>query len=430
MILKNSKEKALYFYTPIILFIFLPFALITGPFLSDLSISIISIIFLIYCVKKKNFSYFQNKYFYFFLLFWLYLLLNSILININFDSLKISFFYFRFGIFSIAIATILSFDSRYLKYFFYSICICFFCLIIDSFYQYFNGKNLLGFVTPDKMRVSSFFGDEMILGSYVSRLYPLLLGLSLIYSVNNKIKINIIIIIILLLSYVVVFISGDRANFFYINFSLIFIILLFNNFLKLRILFILGIISLTIFVSYLNPIAKQRLIDRSLQQMNLFKTEKSSIIAQDKIIVFTEVHTHFYKSAYSIFLDNKLLGVGVKNYRKICKNQKYYKNTYSCSTHPHNTYLQLLAETGLVGFSFLIILLYFFSKMIIQHLKLKLKKSIFFTNFQICILSGLVIYLWPLVPTSSVFNNWTNIFIYLYFPFLLFSKQLKNDKYI
>lgn len=303
-------------------------------------------------------------------------------------------------------------------------------MIIDGFYQYFNGKNLLGFVTPDKMRVSSFFGDEMILGSYVSRLYPLFLGLSLIYSVKNKIKINIIITIILLLSYVIVFISGDRANFFYINFSLFFIILLFNNFLKIRILFIFGIISLIIFVSYLNPTAKERIIDRSLQQMNLIKNSNNNIIDKNKIYIFTEVHTNFYKSAYSIFLDNKLFGVGVKNFRKICKDKKYFKNIYSCSTHPHNTYLQLLAETGLIGFSFLMILLYLFSKMIIQHFKLKLKKSIFFTNFQICILSGLVIYLWPIVPTSSVFNNWTNIMIYLYFPFLIFSEKLKNDKYI
>ena len=27
-----------------------------------------------------------------------------------------------------------------------------------------------------------------------------------------------------------------------------------------------------------------------------------------------------------------------------------YKDVYSCTTHPHNTYMQLLAETGIIGF--------------------------------------------------------------------------------
>ena len=100
---KTNKEYFFFYKIPIFLFSLLPFFLVTGPFLSDLSISLISIIFLIYCYKKKNFSYFKNKYFYFFLIFWFYLIINSLLVNINLDSIKISFFFFRFGVFIIAV---------------------------------------------------------------------------------------------------------------------------------------------------------------------------------------------------------------------------------------------------------------------------------------------------------------------------------------
>ena len=82
MILKSKIDKYIFFNIPVILFSFLPLFLITGPFLSDLSISLISLLFLIYCVKQKNFSYFKNKYFYFFLVFWSYLIFNSIINNI------------------------------------------------------------------------------------------------------------------------------------------------------------------------------------------------------------------------------------------------------------------------------------------------------------------------------------------------------------
>ena len=51
-----------------------------------------------------------------------------------------------------------------------------------------------------------------------------------------------------------------------------------------------------------------------------------------------------------MYLDNKLFGVGTKMYRKLCQKEKYYVNKFSCTTHPHNFYFQLLAENGLIGF--------------------------------------------------------------------------------
>ena len=93
MIFNSNKEKIIFFKLPIFLFSLIPFFLITGPFLSDLAISLISLIFILYCFKNKNFSYFKNKYFYFFLVFWIYLILNSLFNNFNLDSFRISLFF-------------------------------------------------------------------------------------------------------------------------------------------------------------------------------------------------------------------------------------------------------------------------------------------------------------------------------------------------
>jgi len=174
----SNNEKLIFYDLPTKLFSLIPFFLITGPFLSDISISLISFSFLVYCIKKKDFSYFKNKYFYFFLFFWGYLIFNTIIKDFNFDSYKISFFYFRYSIFVIAIFAFLNFDSKFAKYFFYCILICFISLIFDGFYQYFFGKNILGW--ENSSRTSSFFGDERILGSYLSRLWPILFGLSIL----------------------------------------------------------------------------------------------------------------------------------------------------------------------------------------------------------------------------------------------------------
>ena len=418
MIFNSIKEKFIFYHISTFLFSLIPLFLITGPFLSDLSVSLISILFLIYCFKKNNFSYFYNKYFYFFLIFWGYLILNSLINNFNLNSFKISFFYFRYGVFIIAIVALLKFDDKFIKYFFYCIFFCFTTLIIDGFYQYYTGKNILGFQSPHNYRVTSFFHDRMILGSYLSRLWPIFFGLS-IFFFKKKDKLFFIFVLIFILSEVLIFLSGDRSAFFYINLTAIFVILFSQKLLKLRLITIVCSLLLIVTISYFNPTAKERIIDKTLLQMNLLKNDNQN---NEKIFIFSKQHNGHYIAAYKIFLDNKILGIGVNNFRKFCDNENYISQ-FSCSTHPHSTYIQILAETGIIGFSFLIYVFFYFCKYVIRHLLFKLNGKTYFTDFEICILSGLLIYLWPFVPTGSIFNNWLNIIMILNLPFLIWSKK-------
>ena len=61
-------------------------------------------------------------------------------------------------------------------------------------------------------RVSSFFGNELIMGSYLSRLFPLLFAIFVLRKNNNfeKYLISILFISIDIL----VYISGERTSFF------------------------------------------------------------------------------------------------------------------------------------------------------------------------------------------------------------------------
>ena len=60
--------------------------------------------------------------------------------------------------------------------------------------------------------------------------------------------------------------------------------------------------------------------------------------------------------------NNKITGIGLNNFEKMCKNEKVYNQyhkVFGCGTHPHNYYIQALTESGIIGlviFVFLIIL--------------------------------------------------------------------------
>ncbi len=63
-------------------------------------------------------------------------------------------------------------------------------MIVDGYFQYFFGKNLFGYELFNAYRVSSFFGSELILGSYLARFFPLLFGVFIFLDQIKKNKIT------------------------------------------------------------------------------------------------------------------------------------------------------------------------------------------------------------------------------------------------
>jgi O-antigen ligase len=151
-----------------------------GPFFPDLIVSLSSLVFLFYVFKDKLFFYFNKKPLIIFFIFCIYCILVSIFVAkdmmLSFES---SLFYFRIGVFSCLIWYVLEQDKKILNYFYYALVISFLALIIDGYIQFFTGHNIVGLPKAGD-RISSFFGDELIMGSYLSRLFPLLFALFIV----------------------------------------------------------------------------------------------------------------------------------------------------------------------------------------------------------------------------------------------------------
>jgi len=397
----------------------IPF-LIWGPFFPDLIVSISTLFFLFYIFKNKKIFFFNNKPLIIFFIFCVYCILLSLFVAKNITlSFESSLFYFRIGVFSCFVWYLIDRDKSILAYFYYALVICFSALVIDGYIQYLTGINLSGFKMSSN-RVSSFFGDELIMGSYLSRLFPLLFALFLVKK-KQKFEIYFIGLLFILVD-VLIFMSGERSAFFFLNLSTVFIIILIKEYKKFRLItFIIGIFF--VFVISLNsPKLSERMFMGPAKSMGLIKSSNEQFI-------FTASHDSLIQTAYNMFKDQPIFGHGPKMFRIICKDEKYATGVAPCMTHPHNYYVQLLAETGIIGFLFL-----FSALVYVIYTALRQFKSIIFkqkkplTDYQVCLLAGILISVWPLSPNGNFFNNWLIIVYSLPVGFYLQSIYSKKNK--
>lgn len=392
----------------------IPF-LVLGPFIPDLIISLSSIWFIYYSIKNKLVKYYKNIYFYFFLGFCLICIFSSIISENIFFSLKSSLFYFRIGIFALLISFLIDSNKKILDYFYYFFLFTFFILTIDGFYQYFTGVNLIGYEVHG-VRVSSFFGDEHILGSYLARLFPLFFALFVIRKSKKIYEITAVSIIFVMVD-VMIFLSAERTAFFLFNLSTLFIIIFISRYKILRL--VLLIISILIISTI------------TLNSQSLFERYVKSPVASIGIgnddnqkYMFSPGHDSLIRSAFKMFQDKPLFGHGPKMFSIKCNDPKYINKNFKCHPHPHNFYAQLLAETGILGFSFLIGLFIYFIILMINHSYFFFKdKQKLLSDYQICLLGGLLISIWPFITSGNFFTNNLMMLYSLQFGFF---KKIKN----
>tara|TARA_X000000950_G_scaffold251766_1_gene313363 strand:+ start:1950 stop:3317 length:1368 start_codon:yes stop_codon:yes gene_type:complete len=431
-------------------FILLPFFLVTGPFFSDLSIVIIGSIYLLILIKEKIY---KNNYYstiiYIFSFFYLYLIICSLFSSNIFLSLESSLFYFRFIFFVFGSLYVLKNSNNALKFFSYVLLFVFILELIDGYIQFFFDQNILGFSTHHS-RLSILFSDELILGSYLSRLFPLMFVLSL--NLFNKSKLFVFFLsLIIILTDLLVYVSGERTAFFYLLIGIALLIFMSNKFKLLRILTFVISLSLIAFISLNNEKINDRMVSQTIegfinQSNDLILDEENqnssnsildkknlkgeNFILDSKFNAFSPAHTKIYLSAINIYKDNnKIFGIGPKLFREYCTKDKYIE-TYtliSCSTHPHNSYIQLLVEIGL-GVIIVILLFLYVSFIIIKHIYMSIfKNKKILTDIEVGSFICLFITLWPLAPSGSFFNNWLNIIYYIPLIFVLYERGKKTN---
>ncbi|HSB92292.1 MAG TPA: O-antigen ligase family protein [Flavitalea sp.] len=126
-----------------------------------------------------------------------------------------------------------------------------------------------------------------------------------------------------------------------------------------------------------------------------------------------DIRTQLYKEAFNAFADNPLFGIGLDNFR-----------LYSSSgLYAHSNYMELLADTGLIGFSiyYLMYLKVWLGGSKIRRLEGRSEQSLFLSGLFKC-----VIILFLIIGAGSVqYDNFTH-WILLLFPVIMIEQSVLN----
>ena len=390
---------------PTILLSFLPISIILGSSVSLINTVLFGLYFIIIYFIKSDIKIYDFKPVFLLIILNLYLVFNSLISNDMISGIYRNFGFVRFILFFLMINYLFFISEKNLNILkIWSIV--FFTVLIDIYIERFTGSNILGFggiendIQTRGYRVVSFFKTEPIPGAFICGFSFIVIGFILNFLKEKRI-LKLLGFIIIFFCLVGVMVTGERSNGLkaLIGFSIFISII---DYVKLRdkILVFLTLFIIFIFTINFSDYVKYRYVDQFLSKINT-KDERENFLNNS-------LYIKLYKSGFYVFKNNPWFGVGNKNYRvETCdSNKNLIHKEYYCLTHPHQIYIEMLSEHGIVGTIIIMGIIFYLAFRLIR-------KIIDTRNYvQAGCLIFLLINFVPILPSGSFFNNF-NITLFM-----------------
>ena len=314
-----------------------------------------------------------------------------------------SLLFSRYLLFYFAIRIIVEKKLLNFKFFFIVCSSCVIFVSLDLILQLISGTDIFGNPkTPFKL--SGPFGNEHIAGSYLQR-FGIFLFFLIPCLVNFKNKNYLILILsgFFILVFFSILIAGNRMPI--ILFILMFIMLFLyeKKLRKFSLLFIISSSLLFFAILKFSPQIQdytQHFMTLTLQILTFLK--EVFILDNDPIITNTYIK-EFY-SGFVTWKVNSIFGGGINSFYLNC-----HEVIGNCASHPHNYYLEILSELGIIGFTISIVI---FVNLLMtigfrNHLSLDFDKNLIYP-FALLFFAEI----FPLKTTGSFFTTGNATFIF------------------
>ena len=395
---KNFKLESFFLF----FFLTFPIALILGNLIINFYIITIGTLYL-FTIRE---NLLKNNIFILLLFFFVSLLINLIFTQ-NFGLSYQRVLKFLFIIFFVlSFQYLINLNKSYDKIIYKSWLFILLIVSIDLLIEFYFGQNTLGMKSYMPGRLAGFFDDELVIGYFY--LGFVCFSFSFIYKkyTSNKLLIFCLYFLIIFISLII----GERSNLIklFIGISIMMFLIFEVNLVKKTIVSLLIIIISVSFV-----LNNQNYKIRYYDQLKLI-FQPSGL---DQYLKSSEYGAH-YNTAYKMFQNNKLFGVGIKNYRVETFKEEYRSDEYkhsrtSVKTHPHQIHFEFLAETGLFGYcSFLIFILW--------SLFLSIKNYFKYRNiYQLAAIIFILTSLIPYLPSGSFFSSFNSSIFWMNYAIMM-----------
>lgn len=393
----NSFDRKLHLAASALLFC-LPVFLLFSRAVADISVVLIALFFLVRSCYVKDWSWAREKDI-------LVLLIIFVLMNIFVSpfaeyvgkSYGRSLSWLRFIIFYAAVTRWILCDERTIRRFVVVTLCTMAVAALDALYQFFVGVSVLS-GQPMGSRLTGPL-DRPNIGMYLAKLGLATSALGYVLWVRKEsTKLFLAACCLSPLLLTVVFLSGERAASVLTLFALVLVTfsLLLSGKLARRLaigLSLCGGAALTFLL-----LTNERIWGRVEQLADVLSAYTDSIYGQLALL------------GLRFFGENPITGTGMGNFPLVCKD--YVQQGLDgalCHPHPHNFYIEWLSDTGLIGtipFTVFMVILYWNGlKTLFGPRDTRLLGGLY--------LGVLVMSLFPLSVTQSLFSNWPAMLAWL-----------------
>tara|TARA_B110000008_G_scaffold6581_1_gene6473 strand:+ start:21743 stop:22978 length:1236 start_codon:yes stop_codon:yes gene_type:complete len=387
--------------------IFLPILLIFFRGIADLTVLFIGLFFLFKSYKSSNWQWVKQKWFVFSLIFWFYLLLINSPLSINSsESTLYSLAFIRWPLFAMAISMWLMNNNLSQKYFLMSLAATLLFIMLDVWWQYIFNYDFFGnprySLTPE--RLTGPFRDNPMPGIFMARYLFLLLYLGyFIKYIQTPIKNTIFIFLILLLGILSIYITGERMALIIFISGIIFVSIgLFFQYKEIRKYIFFGLFLIISFLA----LAQQAFPELNNRMITDLLYKLSNFSSSDYMQVFN--------SAYAVWIENPIFGAGFHQYREACIELGFWGSGGGVCMHPHNISLELLSETGIIGFMLYYLIIISIAFTLVKDFIHKKNWLLLFLSLNLLFIS-----FFPLIGGMSLFNNWIGAIVWLFVGWVL-----------
>ena len=375
-----------------------PFFLLIERSPADLWLSLLSIAFIFRSIAKRDCSWLQVGWVRLGILFWATCLLSASFSSLPIYSVGETVAWFRFPLFAMAVVFWLGLDRR---------------LIYAMLFSIGCGMVMMSGILAAEMiivgqkggRLSWPYGD-LVPGNYLAKACLPAFLVVVALATSAKTRVAGISAIVALVSIIASLLTGERINF---------LIRACGGMLaavswKPRIGRVLALVAIEGFAVVMALVATPGLFWR------FFTHFVSEIPVHGDSAYFRAMAPGFLA-----FNEAPILGVGPGNLRILCPEITVGSEAYDCHPHPHNYYIQMLGEVGILGL--------ITGTLFLGSIIWACARPAFHDRHNVVVATMWIVpfaFFWPIASTADFFGQWNNIFMWSAVAVALAGAQIGN----